>query len=516
MDSRRFTRRFLTPLLAAGLLGLAACGGEEPPTSSEAPPTSSAPIASKGVITSFGNVWINGVNYRTARVNGVSYHIDSASISTDDNPGSESDLAVGMIVTISSSGTLIDGIRTASSMHYDNDLTGPITTGSIDPDAQTFTVLGQMINATGAIFDDGIATFADLQEGMVVEVSGFPNAMDGIDATRIEFEAASLSAFLATGGEIELKGTIDTVDVDASTLLIGDLTVNWSNADISDMPADTSDWQGLFVEVECESAPCLDGTTLLATEIAPEQEGIDASSGVEIEIEGPITDFNSITDFRVNGQRVDASSASFMHGTADNLENGVRIEVEGQIVNEILLAEEVEFEHEDNVRIEAILENVDVVADTITLMGIVIQVNSTTLMEDNSVSPERILTLNDLGIGDAIEIHGFLDASGNVVATQLERESSIDLDGFTLQGPPAAVSDISDPTYRVLDIIVDTTDLADADFENENDIVIGRSAFFMRLANNDPPFERVKAEGSFNGGTLFATPTSDGEVQFED
>ena len=46
---------------------------------------------------------------------------------------------------------------------------------------------------------------------------------------------------------------------------------------------------------------------------------------------GPITDFVSKADFRVQGQRVDASGARFIGGTDADLANGVRVRVAGQL-----------------------------------------------------------------------------------------------------------------------------------------------------------------------------------------
>ena len=103
---------------------LAGCGGSStsaiPPSvpTVPTPPTSSATTTQiTGVITGFGSVFINGVEYET----------DSAEVSTDDNAGaSETDLHVGMVITLNGE-VNEDGITgNASSIHYDEQLKGPL------------------------------------------------------------------------------------------------------------------------------------------------------------------------------------------------------------------------------------------------------------------------------------------------------------------------------------------------------------------------------------------------------
>ena len=72
-----------------------------------------------------------------------------------------------------------------------------------------------------------------------------------------------------------------------------------------------------------------------------------ADTRVEIELRGLITDFVSKAQFRVAGQRVDASAAVFKDGTAGALRDGQAVEIEGAVVEGVLKAKEVQFELED-------------------------------------------------------------------------------------------------------------------------------------------------------------------------
>ncbi|HEB98347.1 MAG TPA: hypothetical protein ENJ05_02450, partial [Thiotrichales bacterium] len=79
----------MTALTAAIALGLTACGGGSSTTSSLDGSTASV----TGVITGFGSIFVNGVEYET----------NGANITIDGQPGTEDDLRVGMVVTLEGS-----------------------------------------------------------------------------------------------------------------------------------------------------------------------------------------------------------------------------------------------------------------------------------------------------------------------------------------------------------------------------------------------------------------------------
>ena len=79
------------PLLFGTLLALASCGGGTNGTSGSG-------VTSTGTITAFGSVFVNGVEFSTS----------GATIVRDGNPATETNLRVGMVVTV-------NGSRSASS-----------------------------------------------------------------------------------------------------------------------------------------------------------------------------------------------------------------------------------------------------------------------------------------------------------------------------------------------------------------------------------------------------------------
>jgi len=56
---------------------------------------------------------------------------------------------------------------------------------------------------------------------------------------------------------------------------------------------------------------------------------VAADARIDYVFEGPISAYASIADFRVRGERVDASSAVIIGGPASSLAEGVRVRVRG-------------------------------------------------------------------------------------------------------------------------------------------------------------------------------------------
>ena len=66
--------------------------------------------------------------------------------------------------------------------------------------------------------------------------------------------------------------------------------------------------------------------------------------GEDAEVEGRITDFVSVASFKVEGQLVDATAASFSNGGAGDLANGLQVHVKGPVAQGVLRARTVEID----------------------------------------------------------------------------------------------------------------------------------------------------------------------------
>jgi len=171
-------KRKFTTLVAAAVLLLASCDGS---TQLAGIQGSGSPVVASGAITGFGSIIVNGVEYATS----------NAQILLDDQPGTESQLLVGQVVTVTGSVNSDGTTGTATQVTFSGDVAGPIT--QIDTAGGTLVVLGQTVRVSGsALFDDNIqaVSIASLQIGNLVEVSGFPNAAGEIVASRIQLQAA--------------------------------------------------------------------------------------------------------------------------------------------------------------------------------------------------------------------------------------------------------------------------------------------------------------------------------------
>lgn len=471
MERNSILRRVVAVMGAAAVaLLVTACGGggggsSTPPPNNPPPPPPTGGVDRGGIaigtITGFGSIFVNGVEYET----------DQAQITVDDNPGTESDLAVGHVVIVT--GTISDDGLTgdAESVNFENDVEGPVQ--SIDLVNSRFVVAGQTVLVSAStVFDDDIipASLDGLAVDDFVEASGFFDADGRLAAARVERNA--------NGTEIEVKGVVSNLDAAAMTLSIGALVVDYSGASLSDFgaggPAD-----GDFVEAKGTTfGP---GGELIATEIEAEDDTIGGDDGDGFEIEGFITTFVSTDEFSVNGQPVTTNAQTqFENGTSASLALNVKVEVEGSFdAGGVLVAEKVQIKLASNLRVSAPVDAIDVNARLVTVLGLTVRVDDTTQLEDDSVAGVTFFGLDDLAVGDFVEVRGSPDTEqgADILATRLERDDSddeVELRGFVESVDTAAQSLV------ILGVTI-VTDSAQTDL----------TAFFNAVAVGD----LVEAEG---------------------
>lgn len=459
-------RTSLAAVMATIFAGLTACGGGGGSTASSSYTPSSTV---QGVITNFGSVWIDGVEYET----------DGAEILVDGQPGTEADLDVGMYVTLTGSA---DGTRgQAMSIEFDDDIEGVVE--SVDAASGALRVMGQnvVVDANTVIeSDDGLAVtvadLTDLAQDHVVEVSGYNDGQGNILATRIELKARDLNEYRARKGdsaEIEVKGVVSNVDPDNRTFMLGGLTVEVPAG--VPMPAD-----GEFIEVKSGAAPT--AGRLTASRYEPKDGGdmgkdlaeLDAESD-DMKVEGLITDLDmDAGTFRINGQPVSFDSGTrFEDGRdASGMRDGLLAKVEGYLnADGQLVAREMEMafrgtgmaddDGEDGMREgEGRIAGVEVDPDNpyagmVTLeSGEQFRVDGSTIMKDEK-DGERYFTLDKLQVGDWIEMNLLDGGSGSPMAGKLERkgdgmeddmeaESDPEKDGVDMDGSSMESSDDPD------------------------------------------------------------------------
>ncbi len=438
---------------------------------------------SKGTIEGFGSVIVNGVKFNT----------DGATFTVDDQPGSQNDLAVGMVVEVD----INDDGTTANHVEFESEVEGPVD--ARDDNNHTLTVLGRTV-----IVDDNTKIedtagnalpFNTLVTDDQLEVSGLVFSDDRVHATHIQRQDAQ---FIAGLTEVELKGTVSALDTIPDTFIIGTQTVHYSGATFTRMTAaDLAN--GLFVEVKGTR----DGSGILQAATIDKEDGFGPGDGLQVEIEGLVTAFTSGDSFSVNGQPVSTSSLTvYEDGAKDDIALNVRLEVEGTISGGVLAAKKVQFRG-NRIKIEANVESKSTSGpNTVTIFGIPVRINTATSLEDDSSIKDPDLTFADIQVGERLELRGYLTGTGTervVVATRVERE---DLrSDVRLQAP---VDLVANPDLVLAGVTVNTS--STLVFKDRNDNLISATTFFGQVKAGD----LVKAKGTLSGTEILAE-----EVEFE-
>ena len=404
----------LSATVVAVSLALAACGGSGSLTAGSSTTT-------QGVITGFGSVFVNGVEYDT----GNSTTIDMEGV---DSP--ESALKVGMLVTLQGAVNADGKTGIATAIKYANQMEGVVNANTVAAnETGTLTVMGETVNVTpDTIFESKVAGITSpnlIQLGNIAEVSGYASSTGVVTATRIEVKAAALAA----GEVIELKGTISGLDTANKSFMLGSVTVDYSGVTPADLPnVALADDQ--YVEVKTTTTYVSTGN-LIAASIELTDDGVkghDGQEGEDLEVKGMVTADFTNSKFELNGRSVTVdANTEFDHGDTTQLLTGTKVKVETHFdANGNLVADSVEFKQASELEFAGTLEAVDTTAGTVTIMGQVFYVDNNTVMLDDSDAAVRFFKLSDLSVAssDHLEMNAYLDSTtGHLIATKLERKN---------------------------------------------------------------------------------------------
>ena len=436
-------------LIALLVIGMAACGGGTQLAGGGIGGTG----ISQGPITGFGSIFVNGVEFNT---NNATIIKDGTTI----DPLSTSDLKkylkVGMVVTVNGDiANSISGI--ANTVSYAKELQGPIT--AITP-PNALTVLGQsvIVDNLTKIEITGVAsaTITDLKLQDTVEVSGFPTANGTLRATYIEVKTPS--------ADVELKGIVSAISGNV-------LTVGAQDVDISALTLAAAPIAGDYVEVK----GILIGTTVKASSLEFKSLALDRANADKAELQGYVNSVTSATEFLVNGQVVQINSqTNFKGGTSGDIKPGQWLEVEGALINGVIIATNLTFE--DNISLEG---NVTAVSGNILTIenytNISIEVNDT--LTEGSTNPHAV--------GDHIIIRGrklstSCTTTTCLLATELESTTATGTMPVELQGPAEALDPVAQ-TVTVLGVPVNTTSIQSFDGNGITDVI----SFFKTVKIGD-------------------------------
>jgi Domain of unknown function (DUF5666) len=460
------SKRLAAHAAVSALVLLSACGGgggSEPVTQTPplAAPTNK-PLSVTGTVTGFGSIIIDGVRYDDSQA--------KVSVDMGDAQGRAAalgDVKLGMSVDAKvENGKLTDVTLRAA-------LAGPVS--SIDIASASFRIYGQTVKiassgATPTLFE-GVAGLAGLALNDRVEVHGIVDAGQAIVATRVERKPRD-----AGEPAVRLGGAVAGLDSVARSFRLGDLTVDFNGASVTPVELSLANGQqvtvfgdavpanGRFlaktvriksaedgaplaiggrittygsiadftvagVRVNAQDAALEGGTAAeLALGLGVAVEGrmtagvlkadklriIKTSIDALASLKGEVSDFLSLTSFKLRGTAVDASAAVFENGRAADLGNGAYVSVRGVVRGDTFRAERVEFlapPAAQPVKITGELRDWEATARLFKLVAMSVRVVDATLFEEGS--------LDRLANGRRVSVTGTPDSQGVIVASKI-------------------------------------------------------------------------------------------------
>jgi len=334
-------------------------------------------------------------------VNGVHYNTDGAVVVLADVPGLQLGMTARVIGSFDTDLTAGSAKRVESAI----DLRGPVN--SVNVQQASFTILGTTVTTDDATVWADAGGIANVATGATLQVWGLPSAPGSLRATRVEVHASGtpiLSGVVqnldtaarrfsiggysidyrqatvtgGTGGLSFANGAL--VRVRANAIGVGELVASsvqrWYPAPVADRVAlqiagVVTDFNGLGslrvlgTPVNASAAKVsggpersvgngvkvivgglMSGGVLQASRL--KIQNVPGTGGQpSFSLTGQISTFNSIADFRIKGQAINASGPNvvFVNGSAASLGAHVRVSVEGsRVADGVLIADRVTFQ----------------------------------------------------------------------------------------------------------------------------------------------------------------------------
>ena len=436
---------------------LTSCSGGESGTGI----TGSDPKVSVGVITGFGSVFVNGVEFDTSH----------AQINVNESDATEQDLSIGMVVAVVGSADRAGVVGKADAVYYESEVRGIVSQNNQDG---TLDIMGQMVKYdTETVFesdDDTVTVIEDIPEGAVVEVSGYRTGDNTLHATHMTL----VSNTYTTGAELTVKGVV-TTGLSNGKFSMGSLTIA---VDSSTQFVGIPNQQltpGAVIKVKSIRGVL---NNELQADIIESGTSDYVSVGDTVDIEGLVMNAGvTPSEFLLNGFRVYFSNQTkFKGGTASDLADGVKAEVEGMLLtqNEIE-AKEISFRQTAKLDLIAPVTSINTVDNQVDMSGVIVKLtNKTLLKDDDKTTKVKKFSLADLNEGDKVKIKAYQDnLSMEIIATQFRRVEALSLDTtFELSG---VLDELTNDQAIISGIPVDRSQITTLSSENvgSNVTIIG-------------------------------------------
>jgi hypothetical protein len=427
-----------------------------------------------GAVSGFGSIFVNNGEINTSTVEVI---IEGDLVGVGDEALRDF-LEIGMVVRVESR-IWEDGTAKAERIVFNDNVEGPVQSITpINGFTKSIILMGQTV-----IVDD-LTVFKNTSIDLIVadnmlEASGFLDSDGFIRATFVEKMA---DAFLPDN-EVELKGKISNVDILQKTFQINLLTIDYSLADVGNLPGGMpSDGQLLEVKGTLD-----ENLVLTASQIDLEDE-LSVENADAADIQGIVTDFSSLSELTIGNISIQTDAITSFEGlNPEDVSIGSTLLVKGSVNNRVLLADRVIAK--EKVKLKSYVTGINLGENTISLAGLnaLVKVNSLTKFLGIADSLEQIES------GDDARIFGRSVAEDEVLASKVMVKSSVD-DKVVLKGPVTSVLQ-SSSTLIILGTSVDTSTVPDDGFELSDGTPITREEFFDTVRAGDV----VNAKGTISG-----------------
>jgi hypothetical protein len=402
----------LAAFAAALVLQLGGCGGGTTLADGGIVGTGDSGFAIQGEITALGT--------HSIVVNGQTFSTTGPTIMINGQGAPDTGLMVGMVVTILNV-LHSDGTTTVTSIDYHAEVQGVVT--GVDSTARVFTALGQSVQTNAQTLY--VAGSFDTLVNQVVEVSGFRSTPGMVLATLVIIKP---NANPATA-PLQVTGAVSSLDTAMRTFSIGQQPIDYSGLAPAAVPSGLAN--GVTARVGGTQ------TSVIGTVFANAMTIVPATPPniSRVEIEGLVTEFASLGNFKVNGQTTDGRSAVIEEGTPDMIINGALIEVEGNLVDGVLVANKIDIEHAPMVTIDGVVQAVDGAAGLVQIGGQIVRSTTGTQYIDSSAAALVNFSLMVVKPGDRLSILAYQSQSG-LIATRIER---LNTDAPPPSAPPTSI-----------------------------------------------------------------------------
>lgn len=415
--------------------------------------------AAQAAAPSAGQVTVNDRSFDIADDASVWIDDDSVTLQQMHERIAEGDGWRSDSVVVSPDSTLTSG--SVSQIKFENNLKGPVTSTA------PLSVLGQPFSVNGNTVLKGFTDVTQLSAGQYLEVSGLVDTDSSLMASRVALDDTSPNPWRISGFITQFNGG-------ASTATIGG------------PPGQPISFVGVS-STGCGAGPAIGSyVTALATPMVSFTSGqvVDTvtqltcrslvTAGVLNDhdaFEGLIQSVIDPTSFTIADITVTISGSTlFRSGNVNDLDTGVRVEVEGTFTSPTTLAAR---------RIQFILPSIRFrapVASADVLPGVSITILGNTVLDNLHDRDQDGIMAGGLSGPTQVEVRASMDLLGGLFATRVRSRGGPSDKDYTLQAPAAT---ITRPTLTALGLIIDTST---STFQDEHQVAITADQFFAAMS----------------------------------